>query len=153
MWPKCREIQSFKPLVCKSQVRVIASGFFYLVIIYRDLFCLSIFFMWTSCQNTSDFSILFRICCTWWRSMFEKLQFSFLQFFHSCVINHENEHTVLNKTTKSLDRLLARVYHRSIGKGKKKPNWWQRPRWCQRFSWYMYLSRLRLIWKLWSQIT
>ena len=62
-------------------MRVIASGFFYLVIIYRDLFCLSIFFMWTSCQNTSDFSILFRICCTWWRSMFEKQQFSFLQFF------------------------------------------------------------------------
>ena len=52
--------------------------------------------------------------------MFEKQQFSFLQFFHSCLINHENEHMVLNKTTKSLDRLLARVYHRSIGKGKKE---------------------------------
>ena len=55
--------------------------------------------MWTSCQNTSHFSILFKICCTWWRSMFKKQQFSFLHFFHSCVINHENEHTVLNKNS------------------------------------------------------
>ena len=91
---------------------------------FTSLFVLSLYIFYVDVMSkhlTFQYSIQTLLYMTK-KYVLKNSSFHFSTFFHSCVINPENEHTVLNKTAKSLDRLLAHVYHRSIGKGKKKPN-------------------------------